>query len=133
MTKTDMKSLEETFTCASKVIDHINKYTKNCEECHQDDESNDKCSSVTESSIDKSHRDIVLKAGLFGLCSVGLGRQLCNVFDKCKDEEKRLGRELTRYEVRDIIKEVMERQGIFPLEHNSLNSTQYQMIMKIRQ
>lgn len=96
----EIKDLDTTIKCSKKVIDHIRKI--------QGKENSSKNKSLSQEQItlseqEKCFRTMLVRVGLFTFCAIGLGKHICESYDMVKDEEKKLGRKLSDYEVHHIV------------------------------
>lgn len=93
----EIKDLDATIKCSKKIIGHVRKR----------EEENSKNKSPQEqirlSDQEKCFRTTLIRAGLFTFCAMGLGKYMCQSYDRIKDEEKRLGRKLSDHEVHQIV------------------------------
>lgn len=109
----DIKDLTDTVKCSRKIIEHIRK--------RQIEESSNssKNKSIPQEQIvlseqEKCFRTTLVRVGLFTFCSLGLGKPICKSYDIIKDEEKKLGRKLSDYEVHQIVIDTAKRYGVIP-------------------
>ena len=96
----EIKDLDCTIKCSKKIMEHIRK--------RQTEESSSKNKSlyqeqITLSEQEKCLRTTLVRVGLFTFCAMGLGKPMCESYDRIKDEEKKLGRRLSDHEVHQII------------------------------
>lgn len=108
----EINNLDVTVKCRRKIIEHIRK--RQIEECS----NSSKNKSLPQEQImlsdqEKCFRTTLVRVGLFTFCSLGLGKPICESYDIIKDEEKKLGRKLSDYEVHQIIIDTVKRYVIF--------------------
>lgn len=109
-----MGNIEETdFQCtiirAKKIMDHIKKK-------QEEEYISHKKLSLKEhdklSDYGKCIKSTLVRSTLFMLCSLGLGKSICESYDNIKREEDRLGRKLTDYEIYQIVTKVTKKYDI---------------------
>lgn len=104
----DIKDLDATIKCSKKIIDHIRK--------REEKDSSSKNKSPQEqirlSEQEKCFRTTFVRSELFTFCAMGLGKPICESYDRIKDEEKKLGRKLTDSEIHQIIIDIAKRYKI---------------------
>lgn len=104
----DIKDLDATIKCSKKIIEHVRK--------REGDDSSSKNKSPQEqirlSDQEKCFRTILTRAGLFTFCAMGLGKSICQSYDRIKDDEKKFGRRLTDSEIHQIVIDIAKRYNI---------------------
>ena len=107
----EIKNIDATIKCSKKLVEHIRK--RQIEECS----NSSKNKSLPQEQImlsdqEKCFRTTLVRVGLLMFCSLGLGKPICESYDIVKDEEKKLGRKLSDYEVHQIVINTAKRHGI---------------------
>ena len=107
----EIKDLADTIKCNRKILEHVRK--KHIEESS----SSSKNKSLPQEQImlseqEKCFRTTLVRVGLFTFCSLGLGKPICESYDRIKDEEKKLGRKLSDHEVHQIVIDTAKRYDI---------------------
>lgn len=104
----DIKDLDATVKCSKKIIEHIRK--------REDEDNSSKSKSPQEqtrlSDREKCFRSILVREGLLTFCAMGLGKPICESYDRIKDEEKKLGRKVTDSEIHQIIIDIVNKYKI---------------------
>lgn len=104
--ETSLKDLDDTVKCSKKVIEHIRK------RIGEENSFKDKLRPQEHTKLsdyEKCFRTTLVRVELFTLCSLGLGKYVCQSFDLIQNEEKKLGRKLTDDEVHRIIVDATKR------------------------
>ena len=107
----EIKDLADTIKCNRKIIEHIRKIQI------EESSSSSKNKSRPQEQImlseqEKCFRTTLVRVGLFTFCAMGLGKSICQSYDIIKDEEKRLGRKLSDYEVHQIVIDAAKKYKI---------------------
>jgi hypothetical protein len=102
------KDFQQTVRCAKKVVDHIRRKR---EECYP------KLTNIEKSSdYEKCVRSTLVKMGLFALCSLGLGKAICETYDLIMEEEKNIGRKVTDQEFYDFVLKAAKKYRVIDEE-----------------
>ena len=96
----EIKDLDATIKCSKKILEHIRK--RHTEESSSKNKSLSQ-EQVTLSEQEKCFRTTLVKVGLLTFCAMGLGKSICQSYDKVKDEEKKLGIKLSNHDIHQII------------------------------
>ena len=115
----EIKDLVDTIKCNRKIIEHIRKIQI------EESSSSSKNKSRPQEQImlseqEKCFRTTLVRVGLFTFCAMGLGKLICQSYDIIKDEEKRLGRKLSDYEVHQIVIDVAKKYEIIPENYTTV-------------
>ena len=115
----EIKDLADTIKCNRKIIEHIRKIQI------EESSSSSKNKSRPQEQImlseqEKCFRTTLVRVGLFTFCAMGLGKLICQSYDIIKDEEKRLGRKLSDYEVHQIVIDVAKKYEIIPENYTTV-------------
>lgn len=103
----EKKDIGESLSCTIKVLEHIKKTGKDCEKYYDGIGEKD-----NRTKDDITIKSMTIKLCILSLCSIGQGKHLCDVFDKVKEEERKLKRRLNEDEIKDIIINVLRNSGI---------------------
>lgn len=104
----DIKNLAETIKCNKRIIEHIRKRQIEDSSNSPKNKSHPQEQFIL-SEQEKCFRTTLVRVGLFAFCTMGLGKFICQSYDKIKDEEKRLGRKLSDNEVHQIIIDIANK------------------------
>lgn len=104
----DIKDLDATIKCSKRIIDHIRKR----EEENNSSKNKSPQEQIRLSEQEKCFRTTFVRSGLLTFCAMGLGKPICESYDRIKDEEKKLGRKVTDDEIHQIIMDVATKYKI---------------------
>lgn len=109
MGNVETTDFQETVACAKKITEHIRKRQEEEYVSHKNllPKDHDKLS-----DYGKCIRSTLVRSTLFMLCSLGLGKSICESYDDIKMEEERLGRKLTDHEIHQIVINVTKKYNI---------------------